>query len=317
MSKTIFDLTEVLTVIGIDFRESVKKLQDEYKNTRADLPNRYIGKELTSRIDELDSMHKARMIDLRETCRNSYKGILEDLEWQARKSAGIVSRKAIEDTSAFLNIPLTADEFGALVKSMGGVNYYSDRILEQIAVKNGISYAVDPMGDEAKIEPSLKVKLDVLHGLDEQAEHLLTTFGTTEADAQSNVGDLFPDILRRAEELYTNGLYEDQKTLRQKALHILSSAKMEGGRCERALNHALENASPDLKASILYELKRTEDKQLKRVGESILKTQNVAETVNAIEGAEQVDKDLAGAIIETGVDGLYQVLESSSNKVEE
>ena len=321
MNKTIFDLTEVLTVIGIDYRSTVKKLHEEYEAERMELPKRYIGKELASQRDALDNMRKAKMIDLQETCKDSYKSILEDLEWQARKSAGIVSRKAIEDVSAFLNIPLTADEFGALAKSLGGTNYYSDRILETIAKKNGISYAVDPMGDEVKIEPSLKVKLDVLHQLDEQAEHLLATFGTPDENTASRVSDLFPQVLKRAEDLYTNGLYEDQKTLSQKALYVISNAKMEGGRCERALNHALENASPDLKAAILYELKRTEDNYLKRVGENILKTQNVSETVNAIEGIEQADKDLASAIIETGVDGLYQVfdqqLEPSSNKVEE
>lgn len=259
----IFDLTDKLTILRIAFKEDVKKLKAEYEEKNRRIPKEYVGERMKKEYAETEEKYKKGMEELREYYRGTYEPIIGELETRAKAKAGIVNRKLIEDVKAFSDIPLTAEEFSAILQSLGNQNYYADRLLEDIAEKNAITTGGFLDGEPLKLEPKLSIKLSVLIDLRGQAEHILNTYGTVDEDLISRTAGLFPDVLRRAEALYTNGLQDNNLTAEQITSRVLDTVRYGGGHANIMIDNALSNATVRTRKALLDALSNETDEKIK------------------------------------------------------
>lgn len=263
----IFRLTDQLTILRVGFKEDVNKLKEKYEREKERIPREYIGERMNKEYMQAEEKLKADWEELRQYYRGIYKPIVDELETRAKAKAGNVNRQLIEDVKAFIDIPLTKEEFNALVQSLGNKNYYADRLLEDIAEKNAITTRGFIDGEPLELEPKLSVKLSVLNDLRGQAEHILETYGTIDEDLMSRTGGLFPDVLRRAEKLYTNGLQDNNLTAEQIANRVLDSIKTGVTRSNLLIDNALENATVRTRKALLDSLSVQTDSAVKKAVE--------------------------------------------------
>ena len=253
--KDIFNLTERLTVFRIDFRERVSELKKEYEETKNKIPNEYIGKRRSEEYKKAEDKFKNDLNELRAEWISDLMPMFEELEVRARASAGVINSQLLEQARVFLDVPVTIEEFGSIVHALGNRNYYVDRVLEMIAEKNGITKnGLTPLLEPLEIEPCLDVKLSVLADLKSQTMDIIKNYGTHDEDVNSRTADLFPDVLRRAEELYTNGLHDDDLTAKQVANRVIDAIRYGGGRAGHIIDNALSNADESVRKALMNAL---------------------------------------------------------------
>ena len=253
----IYDLTKVLAQVKVIYREEFKRAREERDKTIKYFNDEYRegSKEKRAKIAEAEETFKKTIDELRDTCKGKYKMLFEELETRARARVGIVNREVLETVKAFADIPLSVDEFASIVNQYGGRNYLADRILEKMAEENGItSNGLTVDGEPLAIEPPLSTKLQILSELREQADHLIGTYGTVDEDMMSRTGDLFPDVLERAEIMYTNGLHESNITPKQIAVRVADILRTRGSSASNYLDNTLNNAAPAVQRAIMNEV---------------------------------------------------------------
>lgn len=261
MKHNIFNLTDILAVIREDYKGQIPIIKKEYEEAKKQIAKDYLGQRRQEEYKKAETEYKKKIADLKQSCKEAYEPIFEELEVEARAKAGVINMQLVEQASAFQNIPLTADEFGAILNTIGGKNYYADRILENIAEKNGITTnGLTPLLEQLSLEPDLETKLHILADLKKQAEHILNNYGTANEDSDARIGALFPDKLRLAERAYTNGLHDDTLSSKQIAVRIIDNIKADPVRSSNIVDNALKNASGTLKNALLNELATNQDK---------------------------------------------------------
>lgn len=255
--KTIYDLTKALAETKVIYREEFKRAREERDeaikrcndNYKSSSPDRI------KKIAEAEEKFKKTIDALRDDCRARYVPVIEELEVMARAKVGIVNREVLETVKAFADISLSTDEFASILSQYGGRNYLADRILEKMAEENGItSNGLTAYGEPLAIEPPLSTKLQILSELRGQADHLIKTYGTVDEDMMSRTGDLFPDILERAEIMYTNGLAETNITPKQIAVRVADVLRTRGSSASNYLDNTLTNATPAVQRAIMNEV---------------------------------------------------------------
>lgn len=253
--KDIFNLTDKLTIFRIDFRDRVNSIKKEYEETKKKIPNEYIGKRRAEEYKKAEEKYKNDLSELREEWSKDLVDTFEEMEVSARAKAGVINSQLLEQARVFLDVPITVEEFGSIVHALGNRNYYVDRVLETIAEKNGITKnGLTPLLEPLELEPCLDVKLSVLADLKSQAMDIIENYGTHDEDINSRTADLFPDVLRRAEELYTNGLYDDDLTAKQVASRVLDAIRYGGGSAGHIIDNALNNADKSVRSALLNAL---------------------------------------------------------------
>lgn len=319
MKKTIFNLTDILAVIREDYKGQIPIIKKEYEEAKKQIAKDYLGQRRQEEYKKAETEYKKKIADLKQTCKEAYEPIFEELEVEARAKAGVINMQLVEQASAFQNIPLTADEFGAILNTIGGRNYYADRILENIAEKNGITTnGLTPLLEPLSLEPDLETKLHILADLKKQAEHILNNYGTANEDSDARTGALFPDKLRLAEREYTNGLHDDTLSSKQIAVRIIDNIKADPVRSSNIVDNALKNASGTLEAALLYELAISQDKaiisaverSLSRSKIGVFKTQSVGKYEQAEKEYQNVyanlnDSDCVDKIIHANKGNEY------------
>ena len=261
ISKLVEQLMVMREVYRHDVKELRKKYEEEKNKVRQDI-NR-TSKRYDVEMERAENEYKNSIDSLKTECRGLYEPLMEELEVRARSYAGRVNRAMLEEVKLFESIPLTADEFGALLNNYGNKNYYVDRVLESLAETNGITTnGLTTLLEPLSLEPDLNTKLSILRDLRGQAEHILENFGTVNEDTLARTGALFPTVLQRAEKLYTNGLYEDTLNSKQIALRVVDSIRANPGNGHRIIDNALANASKATRNALLNILSDEETKGL-------------------------------------------------------
>lgn len=305
MRKDIFDLTDKLTIFRIDFRESVKNIKKEYEETKKKIPNEYIGKRRDEEYKKAEEKYNNDLKELRETWSKDLIEEFDDMESRARSKAGVINSQLLEQVRVFLNMPVTTEEFGAITHALGNRNYYVDRVLETIAEKNGITKnGLTPLLEPLELEPSLDVKLSVLADLKKQAMDIIENYGTINEDINARTGDLFPDVLRRAEQIYTNGLYNGHLTAKQIADRVIDTIRYGGGHGSHTIDNALENADKKTKRALLNALCNSKENEIMY---AIQKSKSKTE-INIF---KQNESELYTKA-EMGMDKLYRVIDDKT-----
>lgn len=253
----IYDLTKVLAQVKVIYREEFKRAREERDKAIKYFNDEYKAgsQEKRVKIAEAEEKFKKTIDELRDTCKGKYKMLVEELETRARARVGIVNKELMDKVRAFADIPLSKDEFAAILSQFGGVNYLTDRLLEKMAEENGItSNGLTVDGEPLAIEPPLSTKLQILSELREQADHLIETYGTVDENMMSRTGDLFPDVLERAEIMYTNGLHETNISPKQIAVRVADILRTRGGSASNYLDNVLANATPAVQRAIMNEV---------------------------------------------------------------
>ena len=253
--KDIFNLTDKLTIFRIDFRDRVNSIKKEYEETKKNIPNEFIGKRRDIEYQKAEQKYKNDWEELKESWRKDLIDTFEEMEVSARAKAGVINSQLLEQARVFLDVPITVEEFGSIVHALGNRNYYVDRVLETIAEKNGITKnGLTPLLEPLELEPCLDVKLSVLADLKSQAMDIIENYGTINEDVNSRTGDLFPDVLRRAENLYTNGLHADDLTAEQVASRVIDAIRYSGGHGNIIIDNALSNADVSVRRALMNDL---------------------------------------------------------------
>lgn len=305
MSKTIYDLTDLLTIFRIDFKAQVNKIKKEYEEAKKTIPNNFIGKRRSEEYEKAEKKYRSDWEELKTSWKEQLNDTFEELEVSSRAKAGVINTQLVEQARLFLDVPLTVDEFGAIVHSLGNRNYYADRVLESIAEKNGIAVnGLTPTLEPLKLEPSLNTKLNILNDLKRQTDQIIMDFGTLEEDSYSRTINLCPDVLRLAEQRYTNGLYIDYLSSKQIAERVIDAVRYGGGRGKDIIDNALSNADAKTKKSLLNALSNSTENAIVY---SIEKSKARAE-IKAFKEKESALYTEA----EKGMEKLYSVADDTS-----
>ena len=303
--KDIRELTSVLSAMKMLYKKEFARIKEEYETevNRVRRVFRDGTKDKAEALQEAEEKFKTDIGKLKAECIDMYEPVIAELEAKAKTKAAKMDKTLVETVRMLESIPLSSEEFSCILKEYGGRNYYSDRILEMLAAENGITNrGVTANGEPLLIEPNLQTKLKVLEELRGQAIHLGGTYGTPEENEMSRIGDLFPDVLERAEMRFTNGLYEGSATPKQIAVRVIDNLRTKGGRASGYLDRVLANSSNIAKKAIMNELLRSDEGSVKA---AIARSRSKME-IEAFANGE-VEKYRAA---ESAIENLYAALEN-------
>lgn len=196
----------------------------------------------------------------------------------------------LQKLNAIADLPMSSMEVRLLAQKYGGKNYYYDKILNQIAEKNGIpSRGIETLG----LRPNVDVKMHVLEQLRQQFNDLLDNY---KGDMNYKTEVLLADsVVYRAEKLFTNGYNEgnmdDEAVARRAFTNILQQKNdMERG---LTLREVMKNANDSIQREILYKCANSNI-----IGEFALEIAGVTEAVEAYRGGLGVEYEKAKKILQ-------------------
>lgn len=134
----------------------------------------------------------------------------------------------------------------ALAELYSGRSYWSDRVLRDLAQRNGVDLA----GEGVRLQPGIGARLEILSELREQFEDLLTNF---DGNGYKSMVILSDNRLKTAEARGTNFFFEDTRSDEQTAWRVIAEIRNETNLTERVnrLTNALHNASESVRERLL------------------------------------------------------------------
>ncbi|MCM1223385.1 MAG: hypothetical protein NC548_53950 [Lachnospiraceae bacterium] len=198
--------------------------------------------------DRITPEYEAEIEKAREKCKKEFIGILETTIAKERAAATVTGgsvNNILETLKCLETIPVSVDEYTALVDTLGGKLYWVDRRLAQIAEKNGIR--------DAAVQPSLTVKLQVLNRLEADVTEFLNDYN---GEDKSFIITNSDGHIYNLENEYTNGYSHVNMSGREQAKRMVTEALRKGDSMERAcyLANMLRTSAPELQMELLTEL---------------------------------------------------------------
>jgi hypothetical protein len=171
---------------------------------------------------------------------------LRETEIARVKTISSGSEKMMDILGRLANIPISVDEFGYLVEQYGNHNYWVDRQLISLSVKNGIQ--------ECAVAPDITTKLGIL---DELKNNLYAYFEKYNGEPAYNTAVLVSDAtIQRLEKQYTNNYCGISLNARETGKRIVVEGlnKLDSLEKSMYLANALRTSTPDVQEGILYEI---------------------------------------------------------------
>ncbi len=198
--------------------------------------------------DRITPECEAEIEKAREKCRREFTEVLENTIAKERAAATVTGgsvNNTLETLKCLETIPVSVDEYTALVDTLGGKLYWIDRYFEKIAEKNGIR--------DTGVQPSLTVKLQVLNRLEADVNEFLNDYNGEDKSfiVTNSDGHIF-----KMENEYTNGYSHVSMSGREQAKRMVTEALRKGDSMERAcyLSNMIRTSEPDLQQELLTEL---------------------------------------------------------------
>lgn len=184
----------------------------------------------------------------REKCRREFTEVLETTIAKERAAATVTGgsvNNVLETLKCLETIPVSVDEYTALVDTLGGKLYWIDRYFEKIAEKNGIR--------NTNVQPSLSVKLQVLDRLAAEVNEYLNDYN---GEGKSFIVTSSDGHIFRMENEFTNGYSHVSMSGREQAKRMVTEALKKGDSMERAcyLANIIKTSSPEMQTELLTEL---------------------------------------------------------------
>lgn len=176
--------------------------------------------------DKIEPEYKAEIENARDKCRRDFTEVLENTIAKERAAATVTGgsvNNVLETLKCLETIPVSVDEYTALVDTLGGKLYWIDRYFEKIAEKNGIR--------DTGVQPSLTVKLQVLNRLEADVTEFLNDYNGEDKSFIVTNSDVH---IFKMEDEYTNGYSHVSMSGREQAKRMVTEALRRGDSMERA-----------------------------------------------------------------------------------
>lgn len=206
--------------------------------------------------DKIEPEYKAEIENARDKCRRDFTEVLENTIAKERAAATVTGgsvNNVLETLKCLETIPVSVDEYTALVDTLGGKLYWIDRYFEKIAEKNGIR--------DTGVQPSLTVKLQVLNRLEADVTEFLNDYNGEDKSFIVTNSDVH---IFKMEDEYTNGYSHVSMSGREQAKRMVTEALRRGDSMERAcyLSNMIRTSKPDLQQELLMELSERDSSAL-------------------------------------------------------
>lgn len=239
------------SVAGDMYKSRYDKANEKRKAAWKDLKANFVPG--SARFKEfkatIEPEFKAAIQKAREEVQTEFDREFEELretEIARVKTISPGSEKMMDILGRLVNIPISVDEFGYLVEQYGNHNYWVDRQLISLSVKNGIQ--------ECAVAPDITTKLGIL---DELKNNLYTYFEKYNGEVAYNTAVLVSDAaIQRLEKQYTNNYSGISLNAREAGKRIVVEGlnKLDSLEKSMYLANALRTSTPDVQEGILYEI---------------------------------------------------------------
>lgn len=217
---------------------------------------------------------------------------IEDLRNYELSKVRVIDTDALEKINAISNIPISSTELLVLQKRFSGnvSNYWADRMLINIAEKNGIKPSI--FFKEADID----TKINVLNQLEEQLDKMFNEYNGEAT--YNNLVLLCDSVLHKAEKEYTSGHAAESMENNQLAKRILTQLKGKSTAEQGiALQNLMKNATPEVKKALFYEMTMNEGV----VNKDSIKFAGITDTYNDYKTKEHALYSEARTMIENSL----------------
>lgn len=202
MSYDIKTLTTILKAEIGRFKKEYDKAIEQKEKDLEDAKSGFIGDKLTQRIAEINTEFDKKVIDLRL----SASVVLDEIEALKKTELGKVQgidKTTVEKINALRDIPISADEFEALMQDvLISSNYWAKRSLMHLASKNNIDVV------DTGIGATYSTKLSVLEQLRDQFTRVLYNYKSSNK-SEAMMCDyvyLSDNVMRKAMEMYDGSI---------------------------------------------------------------------------------------------------------------
>lgn len=251
MRNNIKTLTTILKAEIEHFKKEYNEAVEQKEKDLKDAKKGFIGDKLAQRIAEINTEFERKVIDLRVNA--SY--VLDEIGALRKTELGKVQwvdKAAVERINALRDIPISVDEFEALMQEdMISSNYWAKRSLMHLASKNNIDVV------DTGIGATFSTKLNVLKQLEDQFVKVLYNYKSSDKVEAMMCERVYlcDNVLRRAAELFDGSL--SLQTEIEKANNAWFSIKANDNDVDRAfaIANCLRNAKTEENRNrLLYNL---------------------------------------------------------------
>lgn len=233
---TIELATKFLQLEAERYEKEYDRIIAEKKAALENAKRSFIGQALKVELDRIEKKFGEEMIAAKHEAMQSVE-VLNELREQEKAEVQGINRDTIEKINAIKDVPMTEDEFVALMDDVRVTsNYWAKRALMNIAEKNNIDSVKTGIGADYAL------KLNVLSQLESQMAEIVEKYpceGTYSVDRPKVLyANLADNVCKRAIELY--GGTADLRTETAKAQKAILFIKAQQSDMNRAL--AISNA---------------------------------------------------------------------------
>lgn len=238
------------------YREKYNRADKKRKEAWKDLNANYVpgSAKFLEYKSSIEPEFQTEIKKAKEEILSEFDGELEDLmeyEIARVKTVSPGSEKTMDILGRLCNMPISVDEFNYLVEQYGNHNYWVDRQLTSISIKNGIQ--------ECAVHPDITTKTGIL---DELKNNLHSYMDKYRNNHSYNTEVLVAEsTIQKMEKQYTNNYSGITLNPREAGKRIVTEALNKLDAMERSmyLANSLRTSSPDTQEGILYELCKNHD----------------------------------------------------------
>lgn len=198
--------------------------------------------------DKIVPEYEKEIEDAKYHCLKEFNDILDETIAKERGSVTVTGgsvNNVLETLKCLETIPVSYDEYTALVDTLGGKLYWIDRYFEKIAEKNGIW--------ETGVQPSYTKKLQILNQLKKDVTECINGYNGEDKTFIVTSSDRY---IFKMEEEYTGNYAHVSMNSKEQAKRMISQALSKGDSMERAcyLANLIQTSEPEMQNVLLTEL---------------------------------------------------------------
>lgn len=197
------DLTKLIFSSAISFKDDFKKERSERDNRIAYIKKTYKENtpEYRSEIETAQQKEKSHLDNLRMEYSKNILELAEEIKTSERKALSVVNTDNLSKIHAFSEMTLSQTEMQALKEAICDNDYWSSRVLSEIAEKNGITD--ETIGIDPPFDRKMAILSECLNAFDKFIMNYTPVTGRmkTSDELRLHVG-VSADVLDRAAALY-------------------------------------------------------------------------------------------------------------------
>ena len=294
--KREYDVFSISKVCMDNYKTRYEKAKTKKKQRFESLNKNFVpgSPMFVQERDKITPEYEKEVESARDEALKAFEDALEKLIACERAHATVISNettKLMSVLDCLKDSPVSVDEYNALVEVHGNKSYWTDRLFEKIAEKNGIY--------ETGVQPSLTAKLEILNELAENTRDCLNNYNGEDKTFLVTSSDKYVFGL---EEKYTNGYSGVRMSDRETAKRLVDKALNKGDSMERSytLANTLRTSKPDMQHEILSLLAEEEHPALSDPTMSLTGVKDVVdrfrkENLRDIKVADSAMKKMDGA----------------------